>query len=438
MSCNNMMRACISCVVLLTVRVTLSAQPYLYYIVEKKDLKDERSYRICRLDMQTNVVEDVASAQGRALSVFCTGDPNRIILQSRTSLELIDIRKPGERRTILENMRFVEVLDLVDAEKTNRLYISLGSEHAYDHTVVFDRITMDSVASLKKFMSFHKPFLSNDEQRFFRFIPDTTGIFFNTFVCSDESLVQRKVRCGSLGNFAFEAGFDEGKRGVGIARIRFHDSEGFLFQEFVVCRPDQGSVGAIIPFPWRAEAHLSSDAKYVIIEEVQFVDDPRPDVPAEFRPGSVYVFESSSGRLVRHLRLPAQGNIYVFDAHPNKFYYYIPAENRSIPVLVPNEISASDQLDDMVSLKHQAVTNHWLGDEHFVRELDNELANAQKHLARDDSVNCRKELEIFQQKLKHEFERKAGKGEKRFVTEEGYALLYFNALYLIERLPERR
>ena len=101
-------------------------------------------------------------------------------------------------------------------------------------------------------------------------------------------------------------------------------------------------------------------------------------------------------------------------------------------------------IDDLISLKHEAYAKGWIGDEHFVKELDNGLENAKKHLARGDSVNCAKELEKFQDKVKKEYDktvedRKRNKPrDKRFVTEEGFASLTKGAQSIIDRLPRKK
>jgi hypothetical protein len=101
-------------------------------------------------------------------------------------------------------------------------------------------------------------------------------------------------------------------------------------------------------------------------------------------------------------------------------------------------------IDDLISLKHEAYAKGWIGDEHFVKELDNGLENAKKHLARGDSVNCAKELEKFQDKVKKEYDktvedRKKNKSrDKRFVTEEGFTSLTKAAQSIIDRLPQKK
>ncbi len=107
---------------------------------------------------------------------------------------------------------------------------------------------------------------------------------------------------------------------------------------------------------------------------------------------------------------------------------------------LPSEVS----IDDLIAIKHEAEAKGWIGDEQFVKELDNGLENAKKHLARGDSVNCAKELEKFQEKVKKEYDRtvedrtKNKPRDRRFVTEEAYTLLSSNAQSIIDRLPRKK
>ena len=98
-------------------------------------------------------------------------------------------------------------------------------------------------------------------------------------------------------------------------------------------------------------------------------------------------------------------------------------------------------MDTLISIKHRSFSMGWLGDANFVKELDNGLDNAKKHLANKDSVNAYKEVQTFQDKVNSQYEKtvddqKKGKPrDKRFVTVEGWKFLYYNAQYIMDRLP---
>jgi hypothetical protein len=98
-------------------------------------------------------------------------------------------------------------------------------------------------------------------------------------------------------------------------------------------------------------------------------------------------------------------------------------------------------VDSLESYVHQVSDLGWLADANFVNELDNDLENAREHLAKGDSVNAYEEVQKFQEKIQKEYdktqenEKKNKPRDKRFVTTEGYKFLYYNAQYILDRLP---
>jgi hypothetical protein len=113
-------------------------------------------------------------------------------------------------------------------------------------------------------------------------------------------------------------------------------------------------------------------------------------------------------------------------------------------------------LDTLISYKHQCVTLGWLTNgpahekdenddragEGIVERLDRRLEKAKDALTKGDSVKARLELDLFVKEVEQLYG-KEDKGEKskekvkEALTSEGYALLKYNAEYLMDRLPER-
>jgi hypothetical protein len=111
-------------------------------------------------------------------------------------------------------------------------------------------------------------------------------------------------------------------------------------------------------------------------------------------------------------------------------------------------------IDTLISYKHQSVTLGWLtngsvhekdedgdkSDEGIVERLDRRLDKAKAALAKSDSVKARLELELFVKEVEDVYHQNKEEGKRLGVpvlTSEGYALLKYNAEYLIDRLPER-
>ncbi len=152
------------------------------------------------------------------------------------------------------------------------------------------------------------------------------------------------------------------------------------------------------------------------------------------------------------------------------------------PLPISTGSQVGDFLDTLISYKHQSVALGWLRDDNtrkrdceevmkgrdwyrkgefgkfrswepdeswdfdhdwnngIVGVLDRRLDKARRELTRGDSVGARRDLEIFAMEV--ELVKELGKktemrNKKSVLTSEGYALLKYNAEYLIDRLPER-
>ena len=160
------------------------------------------------------------------------------------------------------------------------------------------------------------------------------------------------------------------------------------------------------------------------------------------------------------------------------------------PVTPPADGPLVTFLDTLISFKHQSVTLGWLGNDKsrerecektirgrgwykkheigkirswevndrwefdkdwnngIVGVLDKKLEKAKLALMRGDSVKARRELQIFAMEVDLVYwlgegrEGRSKKSEirdqKAVMTSEAYALLKYNAEYLIDRLPEER
>jgi hypothetical protein len=107
--------------------------------------------------------------------------------------------------------------------------------------------------------------------------------------------------------------------------------------------------------------------------------------------------------------------------------YWPPTPNKH------DSATVSQMVDSLVSFIPQCASLGWLGDANFIKELDNHLANAKKHLEKSDTLKCAREVEKFQAKISKEY-KEANANNKRFVTIEGWKFLYYNAQYIIDRL----
>ena len=88
----------------------------------------------------------------------------------------------------------------------------------------------------------------------------------------------------------------------------------------------------VIPFSPVAHGSISSDGKFVIVEETPLRPDYQTASDAFFHPGRISIFDGTSGTLLQKLKLPQNGKVLVFDNYPNMLYYYYEKKQSSINI----------------------------------------------------------------------------------------------------------
>lgn len=101
--------------------------------------------------------------------------------------------------------------------------------------------------------------------------------------------------------------------------------------KYAVYNIDKDSVYGLIPFPLSSNGSISSNGKYVIIEETPVNNIQRQD-SMYFHPGRLSVFDGVSGTLLEKIKLPKDGKVLVFDNYPNMLYYYYEKKQSSINI----------------------------------------------------------------------------------------------------------
>ncbi|MCL4279087.1 MAG: hypothetical protein KJZ60_05285, partial [Ignavibacteriaceae bacterium] len=98
-------------------------------------------------------------------------------------------------------------------------------------------------------------------------------------------------------------------------------------------------------------------------------------------------------------------------------------------------MSKSDMIEDLISLIDTVYNYTWLGDLTFSNELKNILTTAKTNLQNGDSLACRVQVKTFQDLVDNVYKDSLN-SDPRFVTIEGWKFLYWNAQYILDRLPE--
>lgn len=432
---------------------TVYSQPFYYYF------KFNPIYQVAgysgdlhRVNLLTSANEILKRDVGRVVGpVFWNADQTRLFLQKRFSVEVIELGADLRAREILSPIN--TLLEIKDAQRTDLYYVAIGDEDGfYKQTIILDRSTYTLIDTINEVESLYKSFLSRDETILYQFYPDSTGIFFSSLNVVNGFLGEKK-HCGTIGHFSSLTALNDRRFGRALVSFETHDRIEFLGQRYVVCDPGSDITYQPISFPWRSEGHLSGEAKVIILEQVNW-DTTSPS--SEYRPGIVYIFEAETGKLMQRLSLPPEGKVLVFDNFPDKIYYFNEQTMQSIPVDVTTITPTNALLDTLNALKHQAVSKGWLidkkekdedgeeEDESIVKQLDKRLNKARKELVKGDSTKARKELEKFVKKVEElykesrDHEKKHEEDKKIILTSEGYALLKYNAEYLIDRLPKKK
>ena len=98
-------------------------------------------------------------------------------------------------------------------------------------------------------------------------------------------------------------------------------------------------------------------------------------------------------------------------------------------------IQIGDMIDSLVILADTVKSYAWLGDIQFKNELQSILQSAKTNLQNGDSLACRVKIKEFQDSVDFVYKDSLNT-DPRFVTIEGWKFLYWNAQYILDRLPE--
>jgi hypothetical protein len=101
-----------------------------------------------------------------------------------------------------------------------------------------------------------------------------------------------------------------------------------------------------------------------------------------------------------------------------------PDSNQTIQLLIENLISIIDN----------CFNYNWLRDSQFKNELQSLIQSAKSNLQAGDSVACAVQVKVFQDLVDYVYKDSLN-ADPRFVTIEGWKFLYWNAQYILDRLP---
>jgi hypothetical protein len=106
-----------------------------------------------------------------------------------------------------------------------------------------------------------------------------------------------------------------------------------------------------------------------------------------------------------------------------------------IPAPIDTVYSVIDLLNNLTNYVDSVFSYSWLGDLTFSNELKNILTTAKTNLQNGDSLAYRVQVKAFQDLVDSVYKDSLN-ADARFVTIEGWKFLYWNAQYILDRLPK--
>ncbi len=106
-----------------------------------------------------------------------------------------------------------------------------------------------------------------------------------------------------------------------------------------------------------------------------------------------------------------------------------------VPAIPDSTQPTNDLLDKLNNYVDSVFSYTWLGDLAFSNELKYILTIAKTNLQNGDSLACRADVKLFQDSVDFVYKDSLN-ADPRFVTLEGWKFLYWNAQYILDRLPE--
>ncbi|BDQ02954.1 hypothetical protein [Ignavibacterium sp.] len=105
------------------------------------------------------------------------------------------------------------------------------------------------------------------------------------------------------------------------------------------------------------------------------------------------------------------------------------------PNIIDSTSSTLELIEDLIDLTDTVYNYSWLGDEQFKNELQSILQLAKSNLQNGDSLACRVQVKTFQGLVDNVYKDSLNT-DLSFVTIEGWKFLYWNAQYILDRLPQ--
>ncbi|MBV6421186.1 MAG: hypothetical protein DAHOPDDO_02459 [Ignavibacteriaceae bacterium] len=183
-----------------------------------------------------------------------------------------------------------------------------------------------------------------------------------------------------------------------------------------------------------------------------FVDLGRLDPEGQME-RTIYAIENESADSIKALFLPSYFSSPSFNDDPKYYspyfinfytelinsgfydYYALYSYNLFKPLPLDLQSPITSNITNLIDIIDSTINYSWLGDFTFSNELKNILTTAKTNLQNGDSLACRVQVKSFQDLVDNVYKDSLN-SDPRFVTIEGWKFLYWNAQYILDRLPE--
>jgi len=126
----------------------------------------------------------------------------------------------------------------------------------------------------------------------------------------------------------------------------------------------------------------------------------------------------------------------ILESGESTFYTNLFHSNKlNFPLFPPNFTLLTEQIEYIKGLCDTLPQYSWLADNTFANELKAKLTTAKANIQAGDSLACRVQVKAFQDLVDNVYKDSLNT-DARFVTIEGWKFLYWNAQYILDRLPE--
>ncbi len=125
------------------------------------------------------------------------------------------------------------------------------------------------------------------------------------------------------------------------------------------------------------------------------------------------------------------------ELQPGSETYFIRKSFNNVyrPIKFDSSSSVEQNINSVINLIDTTFNYTWLGDLTFSNDLKTILTTAKTNLQNGDSLACRVQIKTFQDLVDNVYKDSLNT-DPRFVTIEGWKFLYWNAQYILDRLPE--